>query len=289
MAKFTFTSALGEVLSLTDGENFKLINIDGQTAAAASLSTLVTGGVDGDTVNSSQTQPRPIVLDLRITDKVEQTKRELLQIIKLKQQATLTWTQDERKLVIKGTVENIELPRWTNQCLMQVTIHCSQPFWETADYIITELREFISLHYFTDFENDMLYFPEGGIPFGVFDTTKTQSYYNSGDVAVGLEIEIEALSTCTNPIIYDREGNFFGCGYGTGNKQIVMQAGDIITINTRKNQKSAKLNGVSILGKIKPQSTWLQLLTGNNTFSFNSDEDTLSNMRITMTYKQLYV
>ena len=137
MAKFTFTSALGEVLSLTDGENFKLINIDGQTAAAASLSTLVTGGVDGDTVNSSQTQPRPIVLDLRITDKVEQTKRELLQIIKLKQQATLTWTQDERKLVIKGTVENIELPRWTNQCLMQVTIHCSQPFWETADYIIT--------------------------------------------------------------------------------------------------------------------------------------------------------
>lgn len=289
MAKFTYTSALGEVLSLTEGENYKLINIDGQTAAAAALSTIVTGGVDGDTVNSSQAQPRQIVLDLRITDEVEETKRSLLQIIKLKQQGTLTWTQNERELVIKGTVENIELTRWTDKALMQVTIHCSQPFWETANNIITELREFIGLHYFTDFENDMLYFPEEGIPFGVFDTTKTQSYYNGGDVAVGLEIEIEALDTCTNPIIYDRDGNFFGCGYGTGNKKIVMEAGDIITINTRKNEKSAKLNGASILGKIKPQSTWLQLLTGNNTFSFNSDEDTLSNMRLTMTYKQLYI
>jgi hypothetical protein len=289
MAKFIFTSALGEELSLTDGENFKLVNIDGQTSAAASLSTLVTGGIDGDTVNSAQAQPRTIVLDLRITDEVEQTKRELLQIIKLKQQATLTWIQNERELVIKGTVEDIELPRWTNQCLMQVTLHCSQPFWETAAYIVTELREFIALHYFTNFENDMLYFPDEGIPFGVYDTTKTQTYYNSGDVAVGLEIEIEALDTCTNPIIYDRDGNFFGCGYGSGNKQVVMQAGDIITINTRKNEKSVKLNGASILGKVKPSSTWLQLLTGDNTFSFNSDEDTLSNMRLTLVYKQLYI
>ena len=289
MAIFSYTSALGEVLSLTGGKNYKLINIDGQTAAAAALSTLVTGGVDGDIINSTQAQPRTIVLDLRIINEVEKTKREILQIVKLKQQGTLTWTQNERTLVIKGTVESIDLSRWTNESLMQITIHCSQPFWETVDYVVNELREYIGLHYFTDYPNDMLYFLDEGIPFGVYDTTKTQEYYNNGDVSVGLEIEIQALETCTNPIIYNQNGEFFGCGYGTGNKQIVMQQGDVITINTRKNEKSAKLNGVSILGKIKPSSTWLQLQTGKNTFSFNSDEESLFNMRIVMTYKLLYV
>ena len=287
--EFIYTSAQGESISLTNGENFKLINIDGQTAAAASLATVVVGGVDGDTINSAQAQPRTIVLDLRIINEVEITKRQLLQIFKLKQKGTLTWTQNERTLEIKGTIESIELPRWTNATLMQITIHCSQPFWKTADYIINELREFYSLHYFTDYKNDMLYFPEAGIPFGVYDTTKTQKYYNNGDVAVGMLIEIEALDTCTNPIIYNQDGEFFGCGYSDGNKQIVMQRGDIITINTRKNEKSAKLNGVSILDKIKPSSTWLQLVAGENIFSFNSDEESLTNMRITFTYKFLYI
>lgn len=286
---FTFTSAQGEVLSLTSGENFKLINIDQQTAATASLSTVVTGGVDGDYVNNAQAQPRSIVLDLRIISEVEKTKRLLLQYFKLKKQGILTWTQNERTLQIQGMVESIELPRWTNAALMQITIHCSQPFWETVDYIVNELREFFGLHYFTDYPNDMLYFSEEGIPFGVYDTTKTQRYYNNGDVAVGLEIEIEALDTCTNPIIYNQDGEFFGCGYGDRNKQIVMQTGDIIKINTRKNEKYAELNGTSILDKIKPSSTWLQLVAGENVFSFNSDEDSLTNMRITFTYKFLYV
>ena len=290
MATFTFISAVGEVLSLTGGKNYKLINIDGQTAATADLSTLVTGGVDGDIVNSTQAQPRTIILDLRIVNEVEKTKRMLLQVIKLKQQGTLTWTQNGRTLKIKGTVESIDLSRWTNEALMQITIHCSKPFWETVDYVVNELREFIGLHYFTNYENDMLYFPDGGIPFGVYDTTKTQSYYNDGDVAVGMEIEIQALETCTNPIIYNQNGEFFGCGYqGVAFKTVVMQQGDVITINTKKNEKSVKLNGESILGKIKPNSTWLQMQTGNNSFSFNSDEDSLFNMRIVMTYKLLYI
>ncbi len=289
MATFTFTSAVGDVISLTDGKNYKLINIDGQTAAAADLSTIVTGGVDGDVINSTQAQPRTIVLDLRITNEVEATKRELLQYIKLKQQGTLTWTQNERTLVIKGTVESIDLTRWTNESLMQVTIHCSKPFWETVDFVVNELREFIGLHYFTDYANDMLYFPADGIPFGVYDTTKTQRFFNDGDVAVGLLIEIQALDTCTNPIIYNQYGEFFGCGYNAANKIITMQQGDVITINTNKNEKSAKLNGTNILGKIKPNSTWLQMMTGSNEFSFNSDEDSLSNMRVVFAYKTMYI
>lgn len=289
MANFTLTSATGDTITLTEGLNYKLIGVDQQTSASASLSTLVTGGIDGDVVNSSQANPRTIVLDIRIIHEVEATKRMLLRYIKLKQQATLTWSQNERALLIKGIVESIDLSRWVRDSLLQVSIHCSQPFWEAAEDVVNELREFIGLHYFTDQPDNMLYFPEDGIPFGLYDTTKTQEYFNDGDVAVGMEIEIVALDTCTNPIIYNGKGEYFGCGYNMAGKQIVMHQGDIIKIDTRKNQKSATLNGQSILGKIKPNSTWLQMQTGVNSFSFNSDEDSLYNMTTFMTYRLLYV
>lgn len=290
MADFTFVSAGGDEITLTGGETYKLINIDNQTAAAADLSTLVTGGVDGDVVNSAQAQPRTITLDLRIIRDVELTKRELLHFIKLKQACTLTWTQNGRTLEIIGTVEDINLTRWTNAALMQVTIHCSRPFWHTLEDVVNELREFVGLHYFTEYPDDMLYFPEDGIPFGEYDTTKTQEFFNDGDVAAGMVIEIQALDTCTNPIIYNQNGEFFGCGYSEiAFKTVTMQQGDVIIINTNKNEKSATLNGVSILGKIKPSSTWLQMQTGMNTFAFDSDEHALSNMRVVMTYRPQYV
>lgn len=289
MAKFIYISTRGDALSLSDGENYYLTNIDSQTAAHASISSVVIGGTDGDTVNNVQAQPRTIILDLRIVADVEKTKRKILDVVKLKQRGRLVWEQDERTLEIQGIVEAIDMPRWSSAVLMQITLHCEQPFWENAEYIISKLREYVDLHYFTDQPADMLYFPADGIVLGEYDATRTQSYYNSGDVAVGLEIEIVALDTVTNPIIYDQNNNFFGCGYGTGNKQIVMQAGDTIKINTRKNEKSVTLNGVNILSKIKPSSSWLQLAAGENQFSINSDDTSISNMSFSLIYKQRYI
>lgn len=289
MAIFTYTSARGDVLQLSNGENFYLIDIDSQTAAAADLSTVVIAGADGDTVNNAQAQARTIVLDLQITADVELTKRHILNIVKLKQIGTLTWTQDERTVEIKGVVEAIEMPRWTDKTIMQITMHCAQPYWQDIEYVVSELTEYIGLHYFTDYPNDMLYFPEEGVVMGVYDTTRTRSYHNAGDVDVGMEIEIVALDTVTNPIIYDQNNNFFGVGYGTGNKKLVMHAGDVIKINTRRNEKSVKLNGQNIFDKIKPSSTWLQLAAGDNLFSYNSDDQSITNMKFALIYKQRYI
>ena len=50
--KLSFVSKRGKILSLTDNELFFLTNVDGQTAAASSVSSFVTGGIDGDTVTN---------------------------------------------------------------------------------------------------------------------------------------------------------------------------------------------------------------------------------------------
>lgn len=289
--KLSFVSKRGKILSLTDNDLFFLTNVDGQTAAASSVSSFVTGGIDGDTVTNVQAQPRTIILDLIIKSgiDVEYAKREILGIIKLKQYGSLVWEQNERTVTISGIVESIEMPRWNNKVMMQVSLYCEQPFWEDIAEAIQEISATINMHYFTSYPYEMLYFPENGIAFGRYDTSKAKSFTNDGDVAVGMEIIITAIGIVTNPIIYDTDGNFFGVGYGSGDKKVVMGSGDRIVISTHKGNKTVKLNGISMYDKIKPQSTWLQLQAGENQFRVDSDESELDNMTFQIEYKQRYI
>lgn len=291
----TYISAGGDRLPLLSHEMFDLTHIEGQTYAAASISSKTIGGTDGSFVNNTQATPRSIELDLRIKSgvDVEDAKRTILKIVKVKQRGTLEWTQNERTVVISGIVESVDMPRWAGGVTMQLTLYCDQPFWEDVDFVVQHISEAVDLHYFTDGETDMLYFPEEGIALGEYDMLRTRECYNDGDVAVGLEISIVALGTVTNPIIYDGDGNFFGLGYTTQAKssatQFVMEAGDNVVITTHKGNKTVRLNGEMIYGHIKPQSTWLQLAAGNNQFTINSDDDSLTNMAFSLIYKQRYI
>ena len=287
--KMNYVSARGDILPLVDNPDFALTNIDGHTTVSTSISSSVIGGIDGDTVNNVQAQPRQIVLDFRIRSgvNVEDAKRKIMRIIKPKQYGALVWEQNEKTVTITGIVQSIDMPRWNNAVTMQVSLYCEQPYWEDVAAIIEEISEAIDLHYFTENPFDMLYFPEDGIPLGEYDTIRTKDFHNAGDVSVGLEITIVALDTVTNPIIYDQDGRFFGVGY-TG-KPVVLAAGDNVVITTYKGKKNVLLNGTAIFDKIKPGSTWLQLAAGDNQFAVNSDDESTSNMTFSLVYKQRYV
>ena len=289
MIKLLYVSKWGGTLDLVNNELFTLTNVDGMTAAATDIASVVIGGIDGDYINNIQAQPRGIIFDLRIKQgvNVEYAKRAVLEIVKLKQNCSLQWTQNNRTLTIKGVVDTVSMPRWNNEVTMQISIHCGQPFWEDLNEILAEISEAKNLHYFTDIAGDMLYFPETGIPLGEYDLSRTRKFFNAGDVAVGMIIEVLAVDTVTNPIIYDQNGDFFGVGYG--NRPLTMYAGDKLVINTKAGEKSVKLNGVSQLDKIKPHSTWLQFAAGENEFSINSDDVSNENMIFSLIYKQRYI
>lgn len=289
--KLDYISARGDRLPLATNEFFYLTHVDGMTTAATSIASSTMGGADGDIVNNVQANARPIVIDLRIKDSVnvEDAKRAVLQVVKIKQQGTLEWTQGDRIVTISGIVESVDMPRWTNAVTLQISMYCSQPFWEDAAFVVRQISEAIDLHWFEDSAAGMLAFPEQGIPLGEYDTIRTKQFHNSGDVSVGLEISIVAFDTVTNPIIYDGNGNFLGVGYGDGVKQVQLVAGDNVVITTHKGQKNITLNGRSILSKLRPQSTWLQLAAGDNLFTINSEDDSLTNMTFSLMYKQRYV
>lgn len=291
---FVFENENGEQLQLLDNSLFYLVNQAGQTQANTNISALTIGDLDGDIVTNVQTQPRTITLTLRINPavNVEYAKREILKIVKLKQSGMLIWTQNERKLYIRGIVESVDMPRWNKAVAMQISMHCPIPFWADAEETIQQINEAIGLHYFTahdDYTSPMLFFPEGGIPLGEYDTSRSRTFYNDGDVAVGMEIEILAISNVTNPIIYDdAQGTFFGVGYGT--KQVDLQAGDYIRINTNRGQLSVVKNGTTnLMNFIVPRSTWLQLQTGQNTFRISSADQATDNMTFFLSYRRCFV
>ena len=193
-----YKSARGEVLPLTENNFFWLVGVDGQTGVASSIYASTIGGVDGDAVNNVQAMPRTLVFYLRIKSgvNVEEAKRHILRIIKPKQRGSVEWTQESRTVSISGYVEEISMPRWESGVVMTISIHCDQPFWEDVDYTVQHINEYIDLHYFTDSRTDMLYFEDSGIAFGEYDTTRTKTFRNSGDVAIGMEISIVALPRC---------------------------------------------------------------------------------------------
>ena len=289
--KFDYISARGERLPLATNELFDLVHVDGMTTVSTAISSSTMGGADGDNVNNVQANARPIIIDLRVKSgiNVEDAKRAILQIVKIKQLGTLEWTQNGKTVLLSGVVEGVDMPRWTNAVTMQIAMHCSQPYWEDIDFVVQQISEAIDLHYFTESATGMLYFPEEGIPLGEYDTIRTKRFYNNGDVAVGLEISIVAFDTVTNPIIYDGSGNFFGVGYGDGARRVQLQVGDNVVITTHKGKKDIRLNGKSILSKLRPQSKWLQLEAGDNLFTINSDDSSLTNMTFSLIYKQRYV
>lgn len=289
---FIFQNNRGETLDLWHNENFYLINLEGQTQGNAEISALTFGDLDGDIATNVKAQPRTIPLNLCINPamNVEDVKRAICRVIKLKQYGTLFWTQNNRTLKISGIVESIDMPRWNNNVVMQISLHCSVPYWEDVDYTEQEIDESIGLHYFTaqdDPSSYMLYFPEEGRALGEYDTSRSRTIYNYGDVAVGMEIEILALDTVTNPIIYGANG-FFGVGYGT--KTVTLQAGDVLRISTIRGKLSVTKNGtVNLLNYVVPRSTWLQLDTGENGFRIDSSDSDTENMVFTINYKQRYI
>lgn len=274
----------GNVINLFQNKWFCLTHADGLTSVSSSIASSTTPGMDGDKINNIQTQPRGIVLDLEIRRgvSVEDAKRYILRTIKPKQSGKLRLTQGERITEIEGVVESINMPRFGDGVVMQVSLYCSEPYWHDAENVLVEISRVIGLHYFTSTEGDMLYFPPGGIPFGVYDLNMTRTYTNDGDADCGMIIRIIALGDVVNPSIYNSDGLYIGV-------IDTMIEGDEIVINTNRGSKSITKNGANILSKIKSGSTFLQLAVGDNQLTIDSDGGTEGNVYFMLEFKRRFV
>lgn len=282
-AKLEFIGANGNVINLFDNPYYGITNIDGFTVADVEVASSTTASIDGDVINNLRVTPRTVVLDLKVKNNVnvETAKRWLLQTVKPKLPGRIRMTQDGRETELGGIVENIEMPRFTNGVICQVSLYCSVPYWQDVNYVLVEISRLIDLHYFPK-DQGGLAFPSGGIPLGSYNLNNTQTYYNDGDAETGMLITIIALGDVVNPIIYDVTGAYIGV-------IDTMVEGDVIEINTNRGEKYVRKNGENIFSKIKSGSSFLQLAIGDNQLTVNADSGTQNNMYFMITFKRRFV
>lgn len=282
-AKLEFIGANGNIINLFDNPYYGITNIDGFTVADVEVASSTTASIDGDVINNLRVTPRTVVLDLKVKNNVnvETAKRWLLQTVKPKLPGRIRMTQDGRETELGGIVENIEMPRFTNGVICQVSLHCSVPYWQDVNYVLVEISRLIDLHYFPK-DQGGLAFPSGGIPLGSYNLNNTQTYYNDGDAETGMLITIIALGDVVNPIIYDVTGAYIGV-------IDTMAEGDVIEINTNRGEKYVRKNGENIFSKIRSGSSFLQLAIGDNQLTVNADSGTQNNMYFMITFKRRFV
>lgn len=254
----------GERLELTNNKNYTVYQIDGLNPTDATINTTPVANFDGSRFNSSRTNERNIVIYLTIEGDCETNRINLYRYVKTKRYVKFYYKNATRDVYIEGYVESMPIAIFEMKQNVQISILCPQPFFKAHE---KDIIDFSSL-------TPMFVFPfayeKAGAPFSAVEIAATQSIINKGDVENGVIIQIQATGRALNPQIYNLDKNeYFKI-------DLDMVAGDLITINTSKSQKQVTLlhDGIetNIINDMRLGSSWFQLLTGDNVFTYGADE-----------------
>lgn len=220
--------------------------------------------MDGSVFNSSHINDRVITITMAINGPAEANRLLLYRYFKTKYPVRLYYKNGVRDVYIDGYVSKFSVEYFEKKQTAQIEISCPMTLFRAVKESVTE---------FANIEN-MFVFPfaieVAGIPFSEIALGEQKTIINGGDVETGVIIKLNALGTVLNPKIYNVDTS------DRMTLSVEMQAGDEITINTRKKEKSITLlrDGVqtNIVGKLDAGSTWFNLIPGDNIFTYEADE-----------------
>lgn len=254
----------GEQLEITNNPRYVITDIDGLYPPEGVINTTQVANMDGSVFNSSHINDRVITITMAINGPAEANRLLLYRYFKTKYPVRFYYKNGVRDVYIDGYVSKFSVEYFEKKQTAQIEISCPMTLFRAVKESVTE---------FANIEN-MFVFPfaieVAGIPFSEIALGEQKTIINGGDVETGVIIKLNALGTVLNPKIYNVD---------TSNRMtlsVEMQAGDEITINTRKKEKSITLlrDGVqtNIVGKLDAGSTWFNLIPGDNIFTYEADE-----------------
>lgn len=269
----------GEVLNLSTSSKYTLYKITGLQPPASAVNTSNNATSDGVTVNSVRVDKRNLVLYIALESDVEQSRLQLYRYFPLKKTITVYFKHGSRDVYIEGTVELIEVDHFSSKQVAQISIICPKPYFKAVNDLITYFSDVSALFQFPFSVSKV------GMEISAITTNVRKSIINAGDVASGIIIDLYAIGTVVNPILYDVFKR-------THIKlMFTMEAGDHVIINTNHGEKSITLvragESTNIMGYMFPDSSWLTLEAGDNVFTYDCESGN-SNLQITFTTPVLY-
>lgn len=254
----------GEQLEITNNPRYVITDIDGLYPPEGVINTTQVANMDGSVFNSSHINDRVITITMAINGPAEANRLLLYRYFKTKYPVRFYYKNGVRDVYIDGYVSKFSVEYFEKKQTAQIEISCPMTLFRAVKESVTE---------FANIEN-MFVFPfaieVAGIPLSEIALGEQKTIINGGDVETGVIIKLNALGTVLNPKIYNVDTS------DRMTLSVEMQAGDEITINTRKKEKSITLlrDGVqtNIVGKLDAGSTWFNLIPGDNIFTYEADE-----------------
>jgi hypothetical protein len=281
MFKLVLENKIGDQLQFGAGSPFTITDIQGLNPPYATINTSQIALIDGSKYNSAKVNPRQINLAFAIEYSAAYNRIQMYKVLKAKQWIRFMYTGDQRDVYIDGYIQSIDIAYFEMKQIVTVSILCPAPFFKEAQIIVNELKNIISAFHFP--------FASTASPqlvMGYYSNDAGITIENTGDLECGLIIELYARSAVSNPKIFNYiTQDFIGVNYS-------MQTGDLITIDTRKGEKTATLlrGGVetNIFNYVMKNSTWLQLEAHGSTFVYEVTSGVLGDLLVTFKHSNLY-
>lgn len=284
MFKASLENARGNLITLTGDEaNYQITTIKGLNPPSAHLNTSTVSGMDGAMYNSSRLNTRNIVITVKINGDVEKNRQDLYYYCPTKEKVRFYFSNNNRDVYIDGYVDTVECDLFSNDERMQISIICPQPyFMDVSDTQVdgSSINALFTFPFTIELGEP--------IPFSEIVLDSVIDLYNDSVNSIGMMIDIDVESDVSSILIKNTDtGETFTLEYD-------FEAGDHITINTIKGQKSIILlrNGVysNIFVAMQIGSVFFQLAAGDNYFAYVVDGDIINNADISImfTFYKMY-
>lgn len=281
MFELKVENMVGDILTLTQNESkYQVIGVDGLNPPNAMINSSPVVGRDGSKFKFSKLEERNLVITLKINGNVEKNRLNLYRYFKSKRYHKIYYKNGTLDVYIEGYVETIENNLFTRDQTMQVSIVCHDPYFKSVDDIVTDISQVLGAFTFP-------FAIEEPVPFSYLEKNRIINIVNDGEDDTGLSITIKATGNVSNPRIYnDVTGEFFGF-------DMDLIAGDLVTINTNRGEKSIILmrNGENhnIISTVTRNSTWLALAIGDNQFTYGTETGRgVEYLQIVFRHKTIY-
>ena len=250
-----------EQINLTQNSNYALLSVGGLTPPTATINTAVIATSDGAVFNSSRLGTRNIILKIAPLNSIETNRINIYKYFKAKQYIKLYLENNTRSVWIDGYIEHIEGDLYTEKQQLQISIICPDPYFKDTTTGLYTFSNIINLFSFPFAIEET-----PGIPISQLGEFVEIAITNNSDDETGVLITMLANAAVTNPTIYNMTTNEHFT------LDIELEAGDEITIDTRRGHKTVTLNHegttTNILNNMVQGSSWLTLVVGDNIFSY---------------------